>query len=51
MNSEYKVDDLNSRIKKPINGITKEYYLRYDQTQIIAILDENKIDQRSTLQM
>ena len=40
---EYKVDGLNRRIKKSINGITKEYYLWYDQTHIAAILDENKI--------
>ncbi len=40
---EYKVDGLNRRIKKIVNGITKEYYLWYDQTHIAAILDENKV--------
>ncbi|MEQ1723741.1 MAG: RHS repeat-associated core domain-containing protein, partial [Pseudobdellovibrio sp.] len=39
---EYKVDASNRRIKKLVNGVTKEYYLWYDQIHIAAILDENK---------
>jgi RHS repeat-associated protein len=40
---EYKVDGLNRRIKKLVNGTATEYYLWYDQTHIAAILDGNKI--------
>jgi RHS repeat-associated protein len=40
---EYKVDGLNRRIKKLVNGTAVEYYLWYDQTHIAAILDGNKI--------
>lgn len=39
---EYKVDGLNRRIKKLVNGQIKEYYLWYDQIHLAAILDENK---------
>ncbi|AGH96347.1 RHS repeat protein [Pseudobdellovibrio exovorus] len=39
---EYKVDGMNRRLKKLVNGVTSEYYLWYDQTRIAAILDENK---------
>jgi RHS repeat-associated protein len=39
---EYKLDALNRRIKKLINGKTKEYYLWYDQLKLAAILDANK---------
>lgn len=39
---EYKVDGLNRRIQKRINGQTTEYYLWYDQLKLAAILDENK---------
>ena len=40
---EYKVDGFNRRIKKIVNGQTKEYYLWYDQLNLAAVLDENKI--------
>ncbi len=40
---EYKVDAYNRRIKKLVNGVTKEYYLWYDQTRLAAILNSSKI--------
>ncbi len=40
---EYKVDGLNRRVKKLVNGVTQEYYLWYDQIHLAAILDQNKI--------
>ncbi|MEQ1722085.1 MAG: RHS repeat-associated core domain-containing protein [Pseudobdellovibrio sp.] len=39
---EYKVDAMNRRVKKLVNGVTKEYYLWYDQIHLAAILDANK---------
>jgi RHS repeat-associated protein len=39
---EYKVDALNRRVKKLVNGVTKEYYIWYNQIQLAAVLDENK---------
>lgn len=39
---EYKVDGLNRRVKKLVNGITTEYYVWYDQIRLAAILDANK---------
>ncbi|MFZ3229672.1 MAG: RHS repeat domain-containing protein [Pseudobdellovibrio sp.] len=40
---EYKVDGMNRRVKKIVNGITKEYYIWYDQIHLAAILDANKV--------
>ena len=40
---EYKVDGLNRRVKKLVNGVTQEYYLWYDQIHLAAILDQNKV--------
>ena len=39
---QYKVDGLNRRLKKIVNGVTTEYYLWYDQTRLAAVLDGNK---------
>jgi len=39
---EYKVDGLNRRVKKIVNGQVKEYYLWHDQIHLAAVLDENK---------
>lgn len=38
----YKVDSLNRRVKKLVNGSVTEYYLWYDQTHIAAILNASK---------
>lgn len=39
---EYKVDGLNRRVKKLINGATSEYYIWYDSLRLAAILDSAK---------
>lgn len=39
---EYKVDGYDRRVKKLVNGITKEYYIWQDDLRLAAILDANK---------
>lgn len=40
---EYKIDGMNRRVKKIVNGVAAEYYLWYDQTHLAYILDANKV--------
>jgi len=39
---QYKVDAFNRRIKKIVNGQTKEYYIWYQDSRLAAVLDQNK---------
>lgn len=39
---EYKVDGMNRRVKKLVNGVVNEYYLWYDQIHLAAVLDASK---------